>query len=112
MNCCKVKPSELRHLIQIERETYTPDGAGGNTRAWTVQKNLKAKIKPMRGNERLQAMRLEATISHVITVRYVDGILPSDRVKFGSRIMQIRAVINVDEMNRYIELYCDEGAPT
>ena len=82
MNCCDYKPGALRHTILIERETITSDGLGGGTKAWTTHKTLKAKIQPLRGNERLQAMRLEATISHKITIRFVTDIKPSDRVNY------------------------------
>ena len=112
MSCCDgIKLGDLRHKIAIERETKTSDGMGGETVTWSAVFNPKVKIKPMRGNERLQAMRLEATVSHVITMRYVSGVLPSDRVNYNGRLMQIRAVINVNERNKWLELYCDEGAP-
>jgi SPP1 family predicted phage head-tail adaptor len=112
MACCDIKMGELRHKIDIERAQLISDGIGGSTKTWASIGTPWAKIKPMRGGERLQAMRIEATISHVITIRYKSGYLPSDRVNYNGRIMQIRAVINIDERNKWIELYCDEGAPT
>lgn len=112
MPCCNIKIGDLRHKIAIEREQMTLDGMGGSTKTWEVIGSPWSKIKPMRGGERLQAMRIEATVSHIITIRYNPSYKASDRVNYGGRIMQIRAVINVEERNKWIELYCDEGAPT
>lgn len=112
MKCCDLTAGKLRHTITIEREQSTSDGAGGSYLTWTTVATPRAFIKPMSGGERLQAMRLEATVTHRIFIRYRDDLLTSDRINFNGRLMQIRALINLEERNRWIEIYADEGVAT
>lgn len=112
MKCCDLIPGKLRNQITIEREQSVPDGAGGSTITWSTVASPRAFIKPMSGGERLQAMRLESTVTHRIFIRYRSDLLTSDRVSYKGRIMQIRALINLEERNRWLEIYADEGEVT
>jgi len=112
MQCCQITAGKLRHTITIEREQAISDGAGGSYLTWTTVATPRAFIKPMSGGERLQAMRLEATVTHRIFIRYRDDLLTSDRINFDGRLMQIRALINLEERNRWLEIYADEGVAT
>lgn len=112
MKCCDLTAGKLRHQITIEREQSVSDGGGGSTITWSTVATPRAFIKPMSGGERLQAMRLESTVTHRIFIRYRDDLLTSDRINFNGRLMQIRALINLEERNRWIEIYADEGEAT
>ena len=57
-------------------------------------------------------MRLEANTTHRIFIRYRDDFDTSDRINYAGRLMQIRAVINIEENNKWLEIYADEGAKT
>lgn len=107
-----MKCPNLRHKITIQSETRTSDGAGGWDRTWTNFANARAEIKPLRGAEQFRAMNLEDSITHKITIRYRSGITSHMRIVFGTRIMNIRSVINIDERNRWLEIMADEGVAT
>ena len=109
MKCCEIYAGKLRNPIQIERLALTPDGTGGNSQTWAVNKNLKAFIKTVSGGEYLHSQRLEARLSHRIYIRYTADILNTDRVVYKGRYFQIRAIINIEEQNKWIELHCEEG---
>ena len=109
MKCCDVYAGKLRSAITIERLTLTPDVAGGNAQLWLVNKSLKSFIKPMSGGEFLHSQRLEARLTHRVFIRYIADILNTDRVVFNGRNFQIRAIINIEERNKWIELHCEEG---
>ena len=113
MKCCDLTSGLLRHQITIQRESKTKDAVGGyDGSTWATHLQPYAYIKPVSGFERLQAMKLEATISHKIYIRYVADISPNDRIVFNSRTMQIRAIINIEERDKWLELTCDEGVVT
>jgi SPP1 family predicted phage head-tail adaptor len=99
---------ELRQKLTIQTLTRTPDGYGGYTKAWNDFATTWAKIQPLRGDERYKAQQVMNTVSHKITLRYLDGIKPQMRAISGSRIFNILAVINVEEKNELIELLCEE----
>lgn len=109
MKCCELTAGKLRNSIEIQELTNTPDGGGGFSTTWTTIHTISAMIKPVSGGERMRAMQLNATISHRIFLRYIEGIKPTMRVKFGDRLFQIRLPLNLEERNRWLELHCEEG---
>lgn len=112
MNCCDLTAGKLRNVIDIERETETSLPGGGASVAWNVIASPRAYMKPMSGGERLQAMRLEASVTQRIFIRYRSDIKTSDRINYKGRLMQIRALINLEERNKWLEIYADEGQIT
>ena len=98
--------------ITIQAENPTTDAGGGQTDPWaspTTVATVQACIEPMSGRELINAMQLQDAITHKITMRYRAGIIAKQRIAFGSRLFNIRAVINVEERNRFLELMVDEG---
>jgi SPP1 family predicted phage head-tail adaptor len=112
MKCCDITPGSLRHRIKIERQTKVADGAGGSTITWATYAEIRSFIKPISGNERLFSQRLEANTTHRIFIRYRGDLTTTDRINYNGRLMQIRALINLEEMNKFIEIYAEEGVVT
>lgn len=112
MKCCDLFPGALKNRITFQRQTKTADGAGGGSIVWSDIAETRAFIKPMSGNERLQSMRLETNVTHRIFIRYRTDIRTDDRISYKGRTMQIRALINIEEQNKWIEIYADEGVAT
>ena len=112
MKCCDLHAGKLRTRIAIRRPVRTPDGAGGVSRSWSTIASPRAYVKPISGGERFQAMAISATVTHRIFIRYRTDILPSDRIEIGSRLFQIRAVLDIEERKRWLEIFAEEGAQT
>ena len=114
-SACAGKVNKMRHSIVIQAENPTTDAGGGQTDPWAspiVIATMRAFIEPLSGREVQHAGQLEDTVTHKITIRYKSGIVAKQRVKFGSRLMNIRRVINVEEANRFIEIFAQEGVVT
>lgn len=111
--CCEVKRAcDLRHAIIIQEENATDDGGGGLTNPWANPVEVaraRSCIEPLRGFERLRAQQLESPVTHKITLRYRAGIKAQHRILFGTRVFNIRSVINIEERNRWLEIMADEG---
>lgn len=102
----------LRHRVTIEAENASPDGAGGLTDPWAnpIQvATVWAEITPLTGDERLQAMRLEDRVSHRIRIRYRADVTAQHRLRLGTRIFNIRSVINESERDRWLTVLAEEG---
>lgn len=112
VKCCDYNSGMLRHEISIERRTNTADGSGGYTTTWSENIATYAHIKHKSGMERNKDGRIQAVKTTQITVRYIDDIVPTDRVKFKGRLFQIRAIIDVEERNDWMILECEEGPAT
>lgn len=100
---------DLRHRLTLQQEVRTADGAGGYTPSWSDVATVWAQVEPLKGAERLHAMQLQDTVSHRVTIRYRAGVTAALRLLFGTRVFNIRAVINPGERNRWLELMCEEG---
>ena len=112
MKCCDLTAGKLRHSVIVERESSVSDGYGGTAITWATQASFRAFVKPTSGTERLFAQRLDATITHRIYCRYRTDIITSDRINFNGRLMQIKAIINIEEQNRWLEIHAVEGEIT
>lgn len=105
----------LRHRLTIEAGNPSADGAGGQGDPWASPVTVATvwgRIKPLRGRERPHAGRLDARHSHRITIRYRADVTTAQRIRSGARLFDIRAVSNRDERNQWLDLFCEEGAPT
>lgn len=103
-----MQAGKLRHAVNIEVVTETPDGMGGITKSWATWKSVRAAIWPISGKELIEAQKLEAKLTHRIRIRYLSGLTPKHRIKLGSRIFKIHSVINFNERNREIEIMAEE----
>lgn len=106
---------ELRHRLTLEAARGVADGGGGRADPWAnplTVASLWGKVEPLTGNERLHAMQIQDRVSHRIVIRHRAGVTPAMRIVFGDRVFNIRAVINVEERGRFLELLCEEGVAT
>jgi SPP1 family predicted phage head-tail adaptor len=100
---------ELRHFITIERApTPSPNTFGERVPVPVEWKKVWGKIEPISGRESTIAKSYAASVSHKITIRYLDGVKPTDRVNYGGRIFGIDAAIDPDELKERHFLYCTE----
>jgi uncharacterized phiE125 gp8 family phage protein/SPP1 family predicted phage head-tail adaptor len=99
----------LRKRVTFQTETPTTDNAGGYALAWTNVITVWADIKPSSGNKYFVDGHLEGHITHHVTIRYQTGITTDMRMVYSSRLFNIRAVLNADESNQWLELLVEEG---
>lgn len=99
----------MKQRITLQQEAQMADGAGGYAVSWTDVATVWAEVDPVNGREVRFARRLEARLTHVISLRYRGDISPAMRVSYDGRLFNIRAIVNLDEGDRITKLYCEEG---
>ena len=62
----------------------------------------------MRGAEQVEASKLEAVVTHKVTIPYRSGVTSDMRIKHGSRYFYPASVIDVGERHIDLELMCEE----
>ena len=102
----------LRHRVTIQLEERNEDGYGGHTPTWRDLDTVFASVEPLSGQEAVVARQLQDTVTHKVVMHYRSGIKAAMRVKFGTRIFNIREVRNPGERNQRLELRCEEGVAT
>jgi SPP1 family predicted phage head-tail adaptor len=99
---------ELRQRMRLEVAVRTPDGAGGADETWSLVAELWASLKPLSGQEGLEADRVAGHVTHDVVVRYRAGMVPAMRLVLGTRVFDIRAVLDVDERRRFLRCLVEE----
>ena len=106
-----MRAGRLRHRVAIEQEGRAGDGGGGAAQSWTTFATISAAVVPLSGREAELAAQVGSVVSHRVEIRYRAGVTSKMRVKFGSRVLNIRAVLNIEERNRELHLMCEELKP-
>src|SRR4051812_23302945 len=98
---------QLRSLVQFERLTLNPDGAGGGGDIWTGFLTTRGQLLPERGREALAAGRLQSASMGVLKVRSSiasRAITEADTAVVDGVRYQIRSIGNPDQHNRFLEM--------
>lgn len=105
---------QFRDRVTFQAEAKTPDGAGGNTRAWANVANgeVWGRFIPEKGSERVAGGRLQDAQGAVLRVRsfsVTEAITPAHRVLIDGVAWNIRSVANPDRRSKVIEMVLDKG---
>jgi SPP1 family predicted phage head-tail adaptor len=99
----------MRHRITLQRKgTITRNQSGEEIITWSDWATVWASAQPMQGREFFESERAGAEITMRFRIRYRDGVTPTMRVSWDSRIFDIESVVNFNERDREIHLMCKE----
>jgi len=103
-----MRSGDLRQVVTLQSP---PDGVGSRgerTGEWSAVATIRAKVEALSGEEVIQANQLVAMATHRVTIRFRTNVTPLQRLRFGTRYLNIGFVNNLQERNRWIELLCKE----
>ena len=103
-----MEPGRLRFRIVIEQSARAGDAMGQAVETWTTFATVWGDIQPLRGRELFAAQAANSEITTRVTIRYLAGISPTWRLKYGSQIYQIEEMLNPGMRNRSLEFMCKE----
>ena len=106
----------LTRALVLETPVTVPDGAGGQSVAWTALGTLWAAIKPGAGRERQDSLGTTGEVSLRITLRAApmgSTARPraGQRLREGSRLFRILSVTEADAAGRYLTATAIEEEP-
>ena len=105
-----MRAGSLNKRVTLQYPTSVSDLMGGFTTTWTTgEKIVWAAIWPTSANELVRSMQTVMEITHRIRIRYRVGVLPSWRIKFGTRYFNIVSIVNPNEKNELLDLMCREA---
>jgi SPP1 family predicted phage head-tail adaptor len=101
-----IPAGKLRQQIVFLTPATTQDAAGGpgpdvaGSPVW-------CSVDSLYGQNLYQGTFVSES-THVITMRYRPGIVPSMRIQFGTRLFNILFIANASERNIRLDLFCEE----
>ena len=99
-----------KHRLTIQKSKRVSDGEGGFVVEWIDLKKVWATVKPVNAYEKMKYGSKADEISHIVNMRYDPTIKSSYRFNYNNRILEIQGPpINVDELNRELEIICLEA---
>jgi len=106
-----MKAGALRHRVTIQRLVTTRDSFGAALETRTDIATVWASVEPIGGRELWQMQQVTAEVSTRVRMRYRSDVVPTMRLCFGSRILEVTNVIDTEERHRELELLCREIVP-
>lgn len=101
----------MRRRVSLRAVTRTPDGGGGYTESPADTGPFWAHVEPLEGAEQIQAMQTGMQRPHRFTMRYQPGMTGATRIVYGSRIFDVKSVVDSDERHRELIVLADEVTP-
>ncbi|WP_066316958.1 phage head closure protein [Bacillus sp. FJAT-29814] len=104
----RINPGEFRHVISFQKKSGVQNSYGEKSNDWVDVIKSRAGIYPVSGKEFFAAETINSEVTHKVNLRYLSGITPDMRIKFGERFFSIISVINFQEKNIELQLLCKE----
>lgn len=99
---------KLNTRVTIQKRTVTRGADGSEVEAWINGDTVWAEVKNQSGREFYTAQKINAELTHLISIRYRTDVRPTWRLKLGNRYLDILSAINVNEANRELLISCKE----
>lgn len=104
-----MKVGALRHRVAVQRAAEgTADDYNQTALTWGTVRSVWASVKPLRGDELVYAQQVNAQVTHEVRMRWLEGLTPKDRLLLGTRVLNVRSVLNTEERNIEAVLLCSE----
>lgn len=97
----------LNKRIIIEKSTSTQNSYGEQVQTWTTLRDCWAKVEPVQGKEYYTAKQTASELDIRFIIRYTTiDITPKSKLRYNNQEYNINSIINLDELNRELHLYC------
>ena len=99
-----MKAGDLKQRVTIQRRSATA------LDTWTDVATVWASVEPLTGNRILQGVLAITEASGMVRIRYRADIVPSMRLVFEGRVLNIVGIINPKEAKRETQIMYREQA--
>lgn len=103
-----IEIGKLRQRITIQQLSKSRDTYGATKKGWTSFATCWAAVEPLSGKEFWNAQQIAAEITTRVRIRYREGVKPTMRILFGSRILEIKGITNPEERKKELQILCSE----
>ena len=109
-----MRAGELRHKLFFQKPATSANTYGEEVVTWTTDFNAMGAIYRTRGKEYFANQQVQSVTIDRVQIRYRksstgEEIGPKWRIRFGTRYMNIKDSINVEERNKMLDIYVVEN---
>lgn len=90
-----MKPGRLDREIVIESATLSANSIGEMVETWATFASVWAQVAPLSAGERFRSEARHSARVSVFTIRYLDGLLPTMRIKYENLFWRILGIAEV-----------------
>ena len=98
----------MRQRIRLQRATIARDETGAEVKTWSTYDEVWAEFLSSTAKELYRAKQANAEVTHGIRIRYRPRVEFTDRVLYGTRVLDITDVQDPQERHVEILLICKE----
>lgn len=109
-SCCKSPAAAFKHRVTIQNPSRVSDGQGGFTETFPDGDTVWASVEQKKAWEKFQAQQTQTPVIWAVTMRYRTDVTSASRLKYGSRILWVKEVINRGEANAFLDIKAVERA--
>jgi len=111
-----IRAGKLDQRVTIEQPVEVRDADYGTmVKTWSPVATVWAAVEPLSGREFFLNQEQQSELTMRIRIRYsslVAGITPKMRINFGGRMLQITAVMNLQQADDELQIMCAEWRTT
>jgi SPP1 family predicted phage head-tail adaptor len=100
---------ELRHRIIIQTCTYNRNVYGEAVPNWTTSDTRWGKVEDLSGRELYRAKQVNSEVDVKVTFRYNSALTAKNRLMYGTRVLEIAAVLDPDGRKIETHALCVES---
>lgn len=104
----RVRAGELNRPLTIQARTTVVDGEGNPIDTWVSTGTTWGRLEQQGAAEVILSGQLEQDIHWVVTLRFPTTVTHESRLLYGTRVLDVRTVLDVNEENRKVQLVCLE----
>lgn len=103
-----MRAGQLRQRLTFQKETRARDSFNEEVVTWADHCTVWGSVNPNAGRKFYEALQSSSEVSGEVRIRYRTDILPTMRIKHGSRILAIVSIVNPQERDRELLIYYKE----
>jgi len=105
-----IAAGKLNVRVTLQTPSGSQDSFGQRVRTWSTFAEVWASIAPLSARELQARDAASLQVSHRVTIRWRAGVTSEMRILYGTRVLQIVGIRNLDERNIALEIDAIEGS--
>ena len=103
-----MRAGKLRNLLEVVAPVVARQSDGGFENHPLVVGEVWGSIEPLSGGEQVVTQATEANATHLVTIRWMQGLTPKHEIRHGGRTLGIVDIQDPTGRRRELRLMCRE----